>query len=43
MTLDRYSHVTESMQREAAVRFDAILAAAAKADEEAAAPAVNLP
>jgi integrase len=29
MTLDRYSHVTESMQREAATRLDALLSAAA--------------
>jgi integrase len=28
MTLDRYSHVTESMQREAAARLDALLSAA---------------
>ena len=29
MTLDRYSHVTESMQRESANRLDALLKAAA--------------
>ena len=41
MTLDRYSHVTESMQRDAAARFDAILEAAA-ASEPDAATSVNL-
>jgi integrase len=34
MTLDRYSHVTESMQRDAAARFDAILEAAAASEPD---------
>src|SRR3954462_15881007 len=41
LTLDRYSHVTQAMDREAALRFGAILAAAAKAEDQDAAPAVT--
>jgi integrase len=41
MTLDRYSHVTESMQREAADRFDALLTAAMATDADASDSAVN--
>lgn len=35
MTLDTYSHVTETMQREAAARFDALLERAAQQDVDA--------